>query len=330
VHDALAAWYLPGSERGPHPAETFDAVLKGDRSFLVTNEEEEKEYADARELGVDMLEHYVEHYGKDESWHVIATEQTFQVWIPHPRDRSRKRWLRYVGTFDGVYRDVGTGEIFLMEHKTAAGGLDPGWLTLDDQAGSYWAVANSKLRSSGVLKKGENIAGIQYNFLRKAKRDTRPRDEKGLYHNKPQKRHYIEALAGVDDWSEDELTKKKIDELDSIAAANMIEVLGDVSERQPQAWFERWPVYRDQKERRTMVRRIQEEATYAEAWRAERFDEYPLYKTPVSIGPMACKTNCPFVRMCELHEQGDSGWEEFRDTMFTRADPYAAHDRKSA
>jgi hypothetical protein len=332
VHVALAAWYLPGLERGPHPAETFDKSLKGDRSFLVTSEDEEKEYADARELGIDMLERYVEHYGRDERWFVIATEQQFQVWLPHPIHRSLRRWLRYVGTFDGVYRDLDTGEILLMEHKTAAG-IDPAYLNLDDQAGSYWAVANHKLRSQKVLARKESIAGIQYNFLRKALRDTRPRDEKGLYHNKPQKQHYVDALEAViaERGIRMELSgREKLDELEELAQAAGITVLGEVSKIQPPAFFERWPVYRDQKERRTMIRRIQAEATYAEAWRAGNFETHPLFKTPIAAGPQACRWSCAFHRMCELHEQGDSGWEEFRDAMYERADPYAAHERKSA
>lgn len=323
VHVALAEWYQPGLKRGPHPAETFDDALEGDRSFLVTNEEEEMEYANARTLGIDMLERYVEHYGNDDSWDVIATEQQYQVWIPHPRKKVA-RWLRHVGTFDGVYRDLVTEEILLMEHKTAAG-IDPNHLGLDDQAGTYWAVANSKLRKSGVLKQGESIAGINYNFLRKAMRDTRPQDENGQYRNKAQKVHYVEALTGVDDWSEDELKKMKIDELDSIAAANYVVVLGEVSKSQPPAYFERWPVYRNANERRTMIARIQAEATYAERWRAGD-PNFPLFKTPTRD----CRWQCAFNRMCELHEQGDDGWEDFRDAMFNRADPYEDHERKSA
>lgn len=325
-HEAMAAWYLNGTNRGPHPAETFSASLEGDRSFLVGDEEDEKVYEDARELGVDMGEHYVEHYGRDESLFFIAVEQTFQVWLP--AIDGRKRFIRYLGTFDGVYRDLATGEHWLMEHKTTAG-LGIEHLQLDDQGGTYFAVASAKLRKMGVLKKNEEIAGVMYNYVRKQKRDLRPQNAQGLRTNKPLKAHYIEALAGVDNWTAEQLTKMKIDELEGIAAGNMIQVLGDVSQKQPAPYFDRWPIYRTQAERRTIIKQIQTEASFIEGWRDGTL---PLFKTPVQIGAGACAHQCEFFRMCQLHQQGDAGWEEFRDTMFERQDPYADHrrDRKSS
>lgn len=323
IHEALAGWYLPGMERGERPAEAFLVALEGDRSFLVTNEDEEKEYEDARTLGYDMLDHYVEVHGIDEHMDFISTEQTFQVWVPS-LDGKRKRFTRYVGTWDGVYRDLVTGEVWLIEHKTTAG-LQITHLALDDQGGSYWAVANSKLRKMGVLKPSEEIAGIMYNFLRKSMRDTRPVNEQGLRTNKPIKQHYVSALREAG-YQGSDIDKAKIEYLESLTAARGIEVLGDVSKTQPAPHFERWPVYRSRAERRTMIRRIQEESVYADAWRRGAL---PLYKTPVPVGPQACQHSCQFFRLCQLHEQGDEGWEEFRDTMFEQADPYADHPRKS-
>lgn len=325
-HEAMAAWYLEGTKRGVHPAETFAAVLEGDRSVLIGSEEDEKVYDDARTLGIDMGEHYVEHYGRDEAWHFIAVEQTFQVWLPALD--GRKRFIRYLGTFDGVYRDLATGEIWLCEHKTTQG-ISIDHLQLDDQGGTYFAVASAKLRKMGVLKKGEEIAGVMYNYVRKQKRDPRPQNEQGLRTNKPLRQHYLGALDGVDGWTAGTLASKKLDELESIAAANMIQVLGEVSQKQPAPYFDRWPIYRTQAERRTIVKQIQIEASYAEAWRDGTL---PIYKTPVQIGAGACAHQCEFFRMCQLHQQGDAGWEEFRDTMYEQRDPYADHrrDRKSS
>jgi hypothetical protein len=330
VHAGLADWYLPGLERGRHPAETFDEALEGDRSFAVTNEEEEKEYADARELGMSMLHQYTDFYGEDEYWDVIATEEPFRVWIPHPQDKGNKRWLRYVGTWDGVIRDRTSGEVWLLEHKTAAS-ISPLHLPLDDQAGAYWAVATATLRKRGVLKPREEIAGILYNFLRKALPDTRPVNERGVRTNKPQKQHYFDQLKDVPGLPVNTayLAKMKIDEMEELAINAGIVILGEESKQQPPPFFERFQIYRSRVERRYMIQRIQNEAVYAEAWRAgdERF---PLYKTPVAMGPQACQHHCAFYRMCQLHEQGDDTWMEFRDTMFNTQDPYADHERKSA
>jgi hypothetical protein len=182
-HIGMAEWYQPGLTRGAHPAETFDKVLEGDRSMLVRNEEDEAVYDNAREVGIAMANHYVDTWGKDEHMYMLATERPFQVWIPHPHFVDKKRWVRYVGTIDGVYRDERTGEIWLLENKTAAA-LRVDHLPLDDQAGAYWALMKTRLIRMGVLNPGENIAGIMYNHARKAVVDDRPQNAQGLFLNK--------------------------------------------------------------------------------------------------------------------------------------------------
>ena len=328
VHEALARWYVPGTERGQHPAEAFAEILDGDRKTLVTNEDEEREFVSSRELGSDMLARYVEFYGLEPKKEIIATEQEFQVILPRPAIKifgqdqpEQKRWLRYVGTFDGVFRDLETGEIWLDETKTAAS-IWHDHLPLDDQAGSYWAVATTLLRRKGILKKNEHIAGIMYNFLRKAMGDTRPINEDGLRTNKPTKSHYLEALS--DSYEEDSIAKFKVDELAALAETDKLIVVGDASASQPPAFFERFPVYRSKGERATMIRRIQEEAIFSEAYRKGWL---PVTKSP---DPMKCRM-CSFRRMCELDEQGDAmAVEEFKASQFHAEDPYAAHRRKSA
>lgn len=336
VHEGLAAWYLPGFKRGPHPAETFDASLAGDRSFLVTNEEEEQEYTDARELGLDMLSRYVKQWGQDERWDVIATEKTFQVVFSRPAIElfgiptpEVKRWLRYVGTWDGVYRDRDTGEIWLMEHKTAAS-IRVDHLSLDDQAGSYWAIANIMLRKAGILKPKESIAGIMYNFLRKALGDSRPftyaANGAKQYMNKPTKKeHYVSAITAHHGNHGPGLNgKETIAQLSDIAVNLGIEVYGDVSASQPPEYFQRWPVYRSVGERKTMIRRIQDEAIFAEAYRNGWL---PVTKSP---GKDTC-TYCPFNRMCQLDESGDQdAVEELKESLYLIRNPYENHVRKSA
>lgn len=242
IHLALAEWYQKGSERGPHPADTWEDFCDDEERFIPLEfEEDELKYVNARELGVSMMEQYVNLYGEDPTWDVIATEQTFRLLIADPRvDRlpngKRKALIRYVGTFDGVYRDLATGEIFLMEHKTAAG-IRLGHLPLDDQAGSYWYVATRVLRKQGLIGPRESISGITYNFMRKALPDDRPRDKKGQALNKD----------------------------------------GSVSKRQPAPNFQREVVWRSEGERATMERRIQSEALHMEAFRKGLL---PMYKRP--------------------------------------------------
>lgn len=329
VHVALADWYLKGLKRGPHPAETFTKFLDGERQMIITGEEDEQEYVDARALGIDMLEHYVEVYGRDEQWEVVATEHAGHVIIPRPamkifrRVRPEvQRWLKYYFTWDGVFRDLADGQLYLMEHKTAAA-ISTLHLPLDNQAGSYWMIAMKSLAKQGLLKGDEEIVGIRYNFLRKAMRDARPKDEDGLFHNKPQKAHYAAALTGVDGWDEATLMKKKLDELESIADAHGMAVLGEISASQPPAYFLREDVYRTRAEVETQLKRIQDEALFAEAYRGGML---PIVKSP----SRDCSW-CPYNRMCELDEQGDQeSVEVFKETMFHKESPYETYRIKSA
>jgi hypothetical protein len=226
IHECLAQWYKgPGLKRGPHPAQTWKKWYGSEINSIRTATSEdwqEDVWVDARDLGTAMLEGYVDEYGRDETWHVIAPEQTFQIEIPY-RTKAGVLVL-YCGTFDLVYRDLRTDEIWLGEHKTAKA-ISLGHLPLDDQAGSYWAVASRVLQHEGVLGKGDSIAGIMYNFLRKGFPDERPRNAEGQYLNKD----------------------------------------GSVSKNQAAPLFVREPVERTRKERATQLRRIQNEAYWMRA-----------------------------------------------------------------
>lgn len=342
VHEGLAAWYRPGLERGPHPAETFSEYLDENRSILVVNEEQETEYVDARKLGIAMLEGYVERYGKDERWHVISTEQVFTTYLPRPAQRifginypEVRRWLKYVGIWDGVYIDLKTGEVWLMEHKTAAS-IRVDHLPLDDQAGSYWAIATLMLRKMGVLKPDQEIAGIMYNFLRKQMPDERPVNAEGLRMNSAtSKAHYYNffenELAGLD-LSRKQLAllpqeftgKETMADLQALADALGVQVYGDVSKQQPAPLFDRYPVYRSKGERKRMIRRIQDEALFASAY---RHGMLPITKTP---DKQWCSW-CPVRMLCEADERGDFVTvAELKETMYKRRDVYEEHERKSA
>lgn len=328
VHEALAAWYLPGLKRGPHPAETILQILEPMKKIYVANDEDEGTFAEATLLGEQMMNRYVQTYGEDSSWNIIAPEQTFQVWIPHPKRPGR--WLRYVGTADGVYIDEETGEVWLLEHKTAAQ-IKTTHLPLDDQAGSYWAIMNSKLRKMGVLKPGQSIAGIKYNFMRKALDDERPHNHEGLATNKPIKKHYVEALLDhfgqdtppgeMEAWEKD-LPKMKIEELHGLAVVQKLDVFGDVSASQPPPYHERVDVYRSVNQRKKMIERIQSEGLHMEAIKNGTL---PLFKTPTRD----CDWYCEFFKLCQMHEEGAEYMDDYKESEFMTRDPYADHRKKS-
>jgi hypothetical protein len=182
IHEALAKWYLKGTKRGPHPADTFDEWCDDEfREIRASREEweDQAKFEDARDLGVAMLENYIEEYGRDSNWYIIAIEQPFKIKVTW----HGKPIALFMSAWDGVFRDRRNNGIYLIENKTAAQ-ISTAYLELDDQGGIYWAVASAWLHENGLLKQGEQIAGIIYNFLRKTKGDDRPRNELGQYLNK--------------------------------------------------------------------------------------------------------------------------------------------------
>jgi hypothetical protein len=340
VHIALAGYYIPGTKRGVHPVETFNKALDGERSVLVTNDDEEQQYVDARAMGVDMLTHYVEYYGDEPNKDYIAPEWAGSVLMERPAEKRGlftlpKLRFRYRFTYDGVYRDLATGEIWLDEHKTAASIWDD-FLPLDDQAGSYWAIASAKLRKAGILPEGEDIAGIMYNFLRKAVRDDRPWIMVGdtkMYVNKPTKKQdYIDSLLNhfgedsdpdeMEAWAED-LPKMTMAQMAELAETQGVFVHGGVSATQPPPYFLRAPVYRSRAERATMIERIKDEAMLSHLYRT---GSLPITKSPTLMG---CRT-CPYYKgLCQLDEQGEAmSAEEFKEAAYKVVDPYESY-RKS-
>jgi Zierdtviridae exonuclease len=181
IHEALAPWYGKGKRRGPHPADTFEKWCGSEMEWAKTYLDENFDapvWESAHDLGISMLEEYVKKYGRDSQWDIISTERPFKIKITdggRPVAYFASRW-------DGVFRDLGDGRIYLLETKTASQ-IQTAYLENDDQGGSYWAVAGTVLRAEGVLDPGEEIAGIIYNFLRKQMPDTRERNEDGLYLN---------------------------------------------------------------------------------------------------------------------------------------------------
>ena len=182
IHLALEKWYLKGKKRGPHPAKTFDLWAGDEIGYAKTwlgDNYDEPVWEDMHDLGVAMLEEYVRYWGRDPQWNVIATERPFSVKLV----RNKKPVAVFRSRWDGVVRNLNDGRLYLLETKTASQ-ISTSYLALDDQAGSYWAVASRVLRADGTLRPDENIAGIIYNFLKKIMPDDRPQNEGGAYLNK--------------------------------------------------------------------------------------------------------------------------------------------------
>lgn len=332
IHLALSEWYCgPGQQRGPEPAETWETFARDSYAFVKTadaTDEAVAKYEDACTLGIAMMEGYRKLYGRDDHMHVIAPEQTFSLELPWPTDQQLYDvqpgavMAVHAGTFDLVYRDLRSDWLMLGEHKTAKAIMTK-HLELDDQGGTYWAVATRTMRARGLIGPKEHIRGIEYNFMRKALPDDRPRDAQGYATNKPVKADYVAALPlsalNVPALEGKDPEKVPLKVLEEACTQAGVTVLGERSKVQPPPHFVRHMVHRTKTEQRTQLLRIQNQALYLQAMRDGTL--------PVTKSPTKECSFCEFYSMCELQERGGN-WEEFRDMTYQVKDPYADH-RKS-
>lgn len=337
VHEALAAWYLKGLKRGPHPAETWarwcsEQGEDAERSVPQWSDED-VEYHDVVDLGTYMLEKYVEKWGKDPRYSFIATEATFNMQILTPKEFrariKRKHIARLVGTWDGVYRDLDTGEFWLIEHKTSAVGGVPRFikmLPIDKQTNTYFMSATYILRKEGLLKDNQNIAGIMFNWLEKYKPSeaslTKDMDDQGVVRNKPKKIDYYEALRESYELEPTKLPSLAV--LEGLAVDAGIKVLGAPSVNQPRKWddyFRRYEAFRSDGD----LHHTYHEIAATGVQRQNYLDGItPLTKNPT----MDCSWDCNFFKLCQLHSAGED-WEDYKSMAFTTTeDRYADHNNK--
>jgi hypothetical protein len=341
VHQALAAYYLPGTTRGPHPAQTFErlyhehAARHADNGFSVYSDEK---WVDALELGAGMLAGYVTRYHEEDAeWEVISSEQTFKIRLRVPGVYHETTgavieppftfWM--VGTFDGVWRHRRTGQIVFKEFKTAAAIADDG-LAMDEQASLYYTYGPRWLVRRGILPAGTTIREIMYTRLRKAIPDPEAvYSPEGLVLNKPSK----EALEAA--WEQHAPSPHPPIRLDGKSGKPRVEdywaalgllgidwrQLGEPSKNQPKPYFSRIPVYRDDAERRIQHERVLIEAR--RIWRARNGLE-PLVKDPGPLHMPHCR-GCAVRDACEVHEAGGD-WEPVYKSTTTSWEPYAAHE----
>lgn len=191
IHLAMAEYYVPepivvgvpsiDSRRGRPMLETWEEWCTETRNWGTRNDKarkqfNEEEFDEMVVMGRYLLEEHMRVYGGDPDWQVIAREETFAANI-------RNKAIA-VGTIDLVVRQLSTGHVWIVDHKTAKSFPGETSYNMDDQGGSYSSLATTILRHKGLIGSSERVRGIIFNVLRKGKRDDRPRNEEGLYLNK--------------------------------------------------------------------------------------------------------------------------------------------------
>jgi hypothetical protein len=182
AHTALEHLYPEGVKRGPHPAETFEKAYEAElrTQMKMGFRDDDGKWQEAGELGVAMMNGYVNLYGNDSEWKVLATEHEFEQPIYHNGEI-----IAYaIGVLDGVWQHRSTKEVIIADHKAVAS-IGTKHLLLDDQAGQYATFGVDYLIDKGFIKPDLVPTAIMFNFLRKQMPvPDEMRDEQGRKLNK--------------------------------------------------------------------------------------------------------------------------------------------------
>lgn len=321
IHLALEKRYPPGIKRGPHPARSFEKFFDAD---LLEAEERwgfrdsDGDWANAKELGVAMLEAYVKEYGKDDRYKVIASERTFKVPVLNSKGKVA---FYYVGTIDGVWEDRQDKAKLLNDYKTTKNNPeDLDYLALDDQADAYWTWGVDALYAEGVLKPKDKLKGMIYTYLRKGMPDTRPMNAAGQRLNKPKKDALVKAADNLG------LVTKglTVEQLIFLLEEQKVDTsqMGEVSERQPAVLFHREKIFRSEVERE-----FARPMAFAEAkeMNQARRGQLAIYMNPGGAPPMNNCRFCAYKELCEIMKIGGDVDAMIKATM-KPWDPYDAHE----
>lgn len=118
---------------------------------------------EAQELMEWMLTGYLEEYGNDPDWEVVAIEHPVEAWLP--TEKGTRSSFKLVGTIDLVVRDRSAGGgLWIVDHKTCKNLPKGKDLDLEDQVGIYAYL---------LKQKGADIRGAIYNHVRTQKLKSR-------------------------------------------------------------------------------------------------------------------------------------------------------------
>lgn len=307
------AWYKPGLKRAKHsPVDTWLRWYK-DQDHTFDQWDDEGNRVPADELGIAMLEGYLEKHGKDEHIEVIQPEMRFAIDV---YDDKNRLLFTSVGRFDTIIRNLNTNRIQVFETKTGKSIEEARVVSgYGEQGLSYLWAATIYLRSQRVLRKKEFVDSVLFNWLRKGLPDERPHDANGYALNKPTKavlkaaaeEHGLD-LTGTVDQLMDTLRK----------AGKRPELLGAISSRQPPPLFDRQELIVAPRSLKNFERRIRAEYKDMKRVRSGKLD---VYKNPTKD----CRWECEFASMCEVHEMGGD-YESVMELEFGKWDPYEEHE----
>lgn len=149
-HNVMETYYY---ERANGVRSAPAELLARDRHLLT----EMGEYTGAdAELIEWMLQGYCEFYGPDDDWEILAVELSGMIPLGGVYGDSvpasqPQIWLQY--KIDLLVREISTGRIWIVDHKTASAFSQQVEIDLDDQFGLYtWALRQAGIKVFGFIR----------------------------------------------------------------------------------------------------------------------------------------------------------------------------------
>lgn len=243
-------------------------------------------------MGIGMLEHYfLWAPNADQGWRPVKSEIEFEVPIPvTPGTKlpglefsiTSDNTLQYQGVpvvyqgrVDLILEKESTGELWILDHKTAAQFGQTEHLELDQQCGSYYWALRQQL--------GLDIAGVIYSEWRKKV----PKEPDMLKSGLPSKNKSQATTP--------ELYKKKLEELglDTEMYADFLQTL----QNDGQQYFRRIPIHRSTEELKALEANIVNEAI-------DMINDPRIYPNPSRWNCNGCQFRSP----CLMRQEG-SDWD---------------------
>lgn len=155
IHHALEAWWLAAKAQRP-----VDEWLNAAMTALAEREADELDLARAQ---VMVMGYHLRWAG--EPYEVLAVEAEFNAPLRNPLTGRVSQVWRLGGKVDVLARDLRTGSVCLIEHKTTSEDVSPGsdyWkrLRMDGQVSTYF---------EGARHLGHDVAVCVYDVLAKPK-----------------------------------------------------------------------------------------------------------------------------------------------------------------
>lgn len=153
-HSVLEAHYLAVQDP-TRSAEQRDAIIE----MLAIGDPEQSETQGLVEW---IWRGYIDVYGTDPEWEIVAVEYANEFWLPTPKGGRSPYKLKL--KIDLIVRERRTGHIWIVDHKTCKNLPDRKMLEFDDQFGLYtW----------GLRQLGKTVFGSIHNACRTQRLKTR-------------------------------------------------------------------------------------------------------------------------------------------------------------